>query len=290
MRSQRERIAVDGERGAGSATIAAVDARARRTRARRGDGRRHDGGDARTRARRRHRRRVDAPRSSASREGATRPPILDRSSRVARVQGHRSKSRAGFGSRSARRGSMATSMRSSCWRTRACRRGWKWCWRDSSKLPSNWSKPRCRRTPICSRYRASAGAHMTIARETLALLKQRGASDVRLVMGGIIPEEDRAADCSTSACRRCSRRRIPTSAPMIERDGDRDGEERKAADVTGADRGVKMREWRGALTRLISAAILAAGMLSDGASAVASAAEPRHGCAATSRCSRRAGR
>ncbi len=36
-----------------------------------------------------------------------------------------------------------------------------------------------------------AGAHMTIARETLALLKQRGASDVRVVMGGIIPEEDR---------------------------------------------------------------------------------------------------
>lgn len=36
-----------------------------------------------------------------------------------------------------------------------------------------------------------AGAHMTIARETLELLKRRGASDVRLVMGGIIPEEDR---------------------------------------------------------------------------------------------------
>ena len=36
-----------------------------------------------------------------------------------------------------------------------------------------------------------AGAHMTIARETLALLNQRGASDVSLVMGGIIPEADR---------------------------------------------------------------------------------------------------
>jgi ethylmalonyl-CoA mutase len=36
-----------------------------------------------------------------------------------------------------------------------------------------------------------AGAHMTIARETLALLKQHGASDVRVVMGGIIPEHDR---------------------------------------------------------------------------------------------------
>jgi len=36
-----------------------------------------------------------------------------------------------------------------------------------------------------------AGAHMAIARETLALLKRRGASDMRLVMGGIIPEEDR---------------------------------------------------------------------------------------------------
>ncbi|HXN86375.1 MAG TPA: cobalamin-dependent protein, partial [Candidatus Binataceae bacterium] len=36
-----------------------------------------------------------------------------------------------------------------------------------------------------------AGAHMMIARETIELLKKRGASDVRLVMGGIIPEEDR---------------------------------------------------------------------------------------------------
>ena len=36
-----------------------------------------------------------------------------------------------------------------------------------------------------------AGAHMSIARQTLALLKHRGASEVRLVMGGIISEEDR---------------------------------------------------------------------------------------------------
>jgi ethylmalonyl-CoA mutase len=36
-----------------------------------------------------------------------------------------------------------------------------------------------------------AGAHLTIARETLEMLKRRGASDVKLVMGGIIPEEDR---------------------------------------------------------------------------------------------------
>lgn len=36
-----------------------------------------------------------------------------------------------------------------------------------------------------------AGAHMSIARETLDLLKKRGASDVCLVVGGIIPEEDR---------------------------------------------------------------------------------------------------
>jgi (2R)-ethylmalonyl-CoA mutase len=36
-----------------------------------------------------------------------------------------------------------------------------------------------------------AGAHMAIARDTLELLKKRGAGDVRLVMGGIIPEEDR---------------------------------------------------------------------------------------------------
>jgi ethylmalonyl-CoA mutase len=36
-----------------------------------------------------------------------------------------------------------------------------------------------------------AGAHLTIARDTIDLLKQRGASDVRVVMGGIIPEADR---------------------------------------------------------------------------------------------------
>jgi len=35
-----------------------------------------------------------------------------------------------------------------------------------------------------------AGAHVSIARETLDLLKQRGASEVQVVMGGIIPEED----------------------------------------------------------------------------------------------------
>jgi ethylmalonyl-CoA mutase len=36
-----------------------------------------------------------------------------------------------------------------------------------------------------------AGAHMTIARDTIALLEERGAGDVKLVMGGIIPEVDR---------------------------------------------------------------------------------------------------
>ncbi|MGO9453614.1 MAG: methylmalonyl-CoA mutase family protein [Candidatus Binataceae bacterium] len=36
-----------------------------------------------------------------------------------------------------------------------------------------------------------AGAHLTIARDTLKLLKERGASDVRVVMGGIIPDADR---------------------------------------------------------------------------------------------------
>jgi ethylmalonyl-CoA mutase len=36
-----------------------------------------------------------------------------------------------------------------------------------------------------------AGAHMTIARDTIALLEERGAGDVKLVMGGIIPEADR---------------------------------------------------------------------------------------------------
>jgi (2R)-ethylmalonyl-CoA mutase len=38
-----------------------------------------------------------------------------------------------------------------------------------------------------------AGAHMSIARETIELLKSRRASDVALVMGGIIPEADRTA-------------------------------------------------------------------------------------------------
>ncbi|HZO80180.1 MAG TPA: methylmalonyl-CoA mutase family protein [Candidatus Binataceae bacterium] len=35
-----------------------------------------------------------------------------------------------------------------------------------------------------------AGAHLAIARETLAMLKRRGAGDVKLVMGGIIPARD----------------------------------------------------------------------------------------------------
>ncbi len=38
-----------------------------------------------------------------------------------------------------------------------------------------------------------AGAHMSIARETIYLLKSRGAGEVALVMGGIIPEADRTA-------------------------------------------------------------------------------------------------
>jgi ethylmalonyl-CoA mutase len=36
-----------------------------------------------------------------------------------------------------------------------------------------------------------AGAHLTIARQVLALLQQRKANGVKVVMGGIIPEEDR---------------------------------------------------------------------------------------------------
>lgn len=36
-----------------------------------------------------------------------------------------------------------------------------------------------------------AGAHIEIAQEAIALLHKRGADDVRLVMGGIIPERDR---------------------------------------------------------------------------------------------------
>jgi (2R)-ethylmalonyl-CoA mutase len=36
-----------------------------------------------------------------------------------------------------------------------------------------------------------AGAHLSIARDTIELLKQESASDVKVVMGGIIPEADR---------------------------------------------------------------------------------------------------
>jgi ethylmalonyl-CoA mutase len=38
-----------------------------------------------------------------------------------------------------------------------------------------------------------AGAHMSIARETIDLLKSRGAAEVPLVIGGIIPQADRQA-------------------------------------------------------------------------------------------------
>lgn len=38
-----------------------------------------------------------------------------------------------------------------------------------------------------------AGAHMRIARETLDLLKRSGAADTSLIMGGIIPDDDRKA-------------------------------------------------------------------------------------------------
>ncbi|MGA2410283.1 MAG: methylmalonyl-CoA mutase family protein [Candidatus Binataceae bacterium] len=37
-----------------------------------------------------------------------------------------------------------------------------------------------------------AGAHMTIAREVIGMLRQRGADGMTVVMGGIIPEDDRA--------------------------------------------------------------------------------------------------
>jgi methylmalonyl-CoA mutase cobalamin-binding domain/chain len=36
-----------------------------------------------------------------------------------------------------------------------------------------------------------AGAHMTIAREVVALLDHRGTHEMRIVIGGIIPEADR---------------------------------------------------------------------------------------------------
>jgi (2R)-ethylmalonyl-CoA mutase len=38
-----------------------------------------------------------------------------------------------------------------------------------------------------------AGAHMTIAREVIAMLAERGASEMQVVLGGIIPEADRQA-------------------------------------------------------------------------------------------------
>ena len=38
-----------------------------------------------------------------------------------------------------------------------------------------------------------AGAHIAIARETIALLKERGADEMKVVMGGIIPNRDRQA-------------------------------------------------------------------------------------------------
>jgi ethylmalonyl-CoA mutase len=38
-----------------------------------------------------------------------------------------------------------------------------------------------------------AGAHMTIAREVIAMLAERGNTDISLVIGGIIPEADRQA-------------------------------------------------------------------------------------------------
>jgi methylmalonyl-CoA mutase, C-terminal domain len=38
-----------------------------------------------------------------------------------------------------------------------------------------------------------AGAHMTIAAEILDLLRQHHAAQVKLIMGGIIPERDRSA-------------------------------------------------------------------------------------------------
>lgn len=38
-----------------------------------------------------------------------------------------------------------------------------------------------------------AGAHMTIAREVIAILTERGAGEMQLVIGGIIPEADRPA-------------------------------------------------------------------------------------------------
>jgi methylmalonyl-CoA mutase cobalamin-binding domain/chain len=37
-----------------------------------------------------------------------------------------------------------------------------------------------------------AGAHLTIAREALALLREKDAADVKVVMGGIIPKVDAA--------------------------------------------------------------------------------------------------
>lgn len=38
-----------------------------------------------------------------------------------------------------------------------------------------------------------AGAHLAIAREAIAILNARGAADVHVVIGGIIPNRDRQA-------------------------------------------------------------------------------------------------
>ncbi|HEX4209429.1 MAG TPA: cobalamin-dependent protein, partial [Candidatus Binataceae bacterium] len=38
-----------------------------------------------------------------------------------------------------------------------------------------------------------AGAHMSIAREVIAMLAERNASEIQVVIGGIIPEADRPA-------------------------------------------------------------------------------------------------
>ena len=92
----------------------------------------------------------------------------------------------------ARPASTAISTRSSCSLTPACRPGWKLFWPDSSRRRSNGGD-RLEEDVDVLAISSLAGAHMTIAREDIAMLAERGNTDISLVMGGIIPEADRHA-------------------------------------------------------------------------------------------------
>jgi len=54
----------------------------------------------------------------------------------------------------------------------------------------------------------AGGASRDRSRDDIALLKERGAHDVRLVMGGIIPNRDRHALLEIGVCAPCLRPKI----------------------------------------------------------------------------------